>query len=794
MIKHYFKTGYRLSGRQLGTSLVNIFGLATGLAACLMIFVYVKFETGYDKYHIDNDRIFRIEEESSRFGDNMRKAACRYFIGVEVEKMDEVEAIGRIASSRPSTVRFGNIAFKEERINLVSAGLFDVLSFDILEGSPSPGLERPFTVVISDKIRKKYFGTEPASGKLLKIDTVFFEIVGVIKDIPQNSHFHCDIMVSYPTRPNIHGMNETDFLYGFSVHTYIRLKENVDPKLFGNKIYNLAESVDSDYLRESGDRIHNFLVRVADIHLAGGTMYSFEPSGNIRFLGLLGGIGILILIATCLNYMNLSTARFMSRAKEIGIRKTFGSGRSQLVQQFLGESILTVFIAHFIAMAMAEIALEFLNKFTGLQLDMPYDSPGLWIFLVLIILFTALAAGSYPAAKLSSVDPVEAINGTTTPGKASFILRRILIFSQFVISIFLIMATLVITYQVKFMMNSSPGFNKEQKLVFQLPEGSVNPVNYARVKAEFGADPLINGTTVSSSVPGRWLYGWALWPNGEKTSNTHIINCFQVDYDFLRLYELRLIAGEAFNPEMSRNWNGGWLLNESAIKTFGWNSPDEAITKLLMDQDSIRIRGILKDYHFKGLNQAIGPLAVFLMHEDFRYITLSFMGNSAKNVLNNACNIYSKLFPDYAVDYFFMDEDFAKQYEKEQLTGKLVLIFTILAIVTACLGLYGMTAYTLETKKLKYSLFKINGATSAEVCKGILKEFLVLILFAFLFVSPILYFAARRWLMQFPYRTEISIWMFVFPALILILVTIGTISLEIYRIFRLNPAQTMRNE
>ncbi len=789
MIKHYLRIAYRLSGKQRNTFLVNIFGLAIGLAACLMIFVYVRFESGYDNYHRDNDRIFRVEEESSRFRNEGRKAACRNFIGLEIEKMDEIEAIGKITGWRPSTVRSGNTAFKEESIFLVTGGLFDVLSFEILDGFPAKDMIRPYTTVISEKVKQKYFGTGPACGKLLRIDSAFFEVVGVYRDIPPNSHFHCDIMLSYATRPVIHGMNESGLLYGFSVHTYIKLKENVNPGIFGAKIFNLAESIAADYLKESGDEISVYLNPVANIHLSGALTYSFEPSGDIRFLGLMAGIGVLILIATCLNYMNLSTARFMGRAKEIGIRKSFGAGRQHMVLQFLGESILTVFFAHFIAMAIAETGLDLLNNVAGLQLSMPYDSPGLWIFITTLILFTAIAAGSYPAAKLSSIDPVEAISSVTTPGKGGFILRRILIFSQFVISIFLIMATLVITRQVKFMMNSSPGFKKEQKLVFQLPEGMVTEKNYQNVKDVFASDPLITGVSISSSVPGRWLYGWALWPTGEKTTNTSIINCFQADQDFFRLYGLKIIAGEDFVS--SRR---GVLINESAIKTFGWKSPDEALTKLLMDNDSLRIRGVLRDYHFKGLNQEIGPLAVFFIGEDYRYITLSFIENSAKKILDRANKIHKDLFPDYAVDYFFLDEDFAKQYEKEQITGRLVIIFTILAILTACFGLYGMTAFTLETGRIKYCLFKINGATSTEVCTGIIREFLILILCSFVVVSPLLYFSAQRWLIQFPYRTGISIWIFIFSGLILMFITLATISLEVYRIFRLNPAETIRNE
>lgn len=794
MIRHYLKIAFRLSGKTGRITFVNILGLAVGLASCILIFIYLKFETGYDKYHKDNKRLFRIEEESTRFANEGRKAACRNFVGLEIEKMDEVEVMGRISGWRPSTVQFGSTVFKEEKINLVSGGLFDVLSLEILEGFPSLDMKRPFTTVISETIRNKYFGSEPACGKILRIDTLNFEVVGVIKDMPPDSHFHSDILLSFSTRPIVHGWPDDVDLYGFSVHTYIKLKENVDPELFGKKIFSIAETLAPEYLKETGDVIRVYLKPVSKIHLSPATVYSMEPSGNARFLSLMGGIGLLILIATCLNYMNLSTARFICRAKETGIRKTFGAGRSHLVLQFIGESVITVFIAHLIAMALAELGLDSLNRFTGLQLIIPYDSPALWIFLVFIIVFTALTAGSYPAAKLSSVDPVEAISGSVTPGKSSFILRRILIFSQFVISIFLIMATMIITRQVNFLMTASPGFDREQKLVFQLPEGAVTVWNYKSVKEEFGADPLIIGTSISSSVPGRWLYNWALWPNGEKSTNSQIINCFQVDYDFLRLYGLELIAGEVFDPEMSRRWNNGWLINETAIKTFGWASPEEALTKFMMDGDSVSIRGVVKDYHFKGLNQEIGPLAILLMHEDFRYITLSFDGASAKTVLDKACDVYSRLFSDYAIDYFFLDEDFALQYEKEKQTGNLVTVFTILAVFIACLGLYGMTAYSIETRKRAYSLMKVNGASSLSIYAGILKEFLFYILISFAVITPVVIYAGTVWLRQFPYHTGLSPLVFVSAALILFVISFGTVNLETFRIFRLNPAETVRNQ
>jgi len=361
------------------------------------------------------------------------------------------------------------------------------------------------------------------------------------------------------------------------------------------------------------------------------------------------------------------------------------------------------------------------------------------------------------------------------------------------ISIFLIMATFIITRQLNFMKNSPLGFLKEQKLVFQLPEGKVNGRNNERVKLTFAENPSITGTTISSSVPGRWMYSWQFWPTGEKAANTQIINCMQADPDFIKLYGLEIIAGQPFDSKLSRQENLGMLINEATIKAFGWSSAEEALTKTLLNDREI-IRGVVKDYHFRGKNEEIGPLALFLIGEDNRYITLTFREDKAEDVLKEARKKYKELFPEAAEDYFFLDEDFNNQYNKEQTTNSLVLIFTVFAIFIACLGLYGITAYTLESKRHTYGIIKVNGGMPLQIYFGILKEFLVWIGLAFAVVSPLIYFAGTKWLMQFPYHTNLSIWVFIFSGLILLVITIITISLETYKIFTLNPIDIIRNE
>lgn len=793
MIKHYLKIVFRISGRFGNISIINILGLSIGLAVCIMIFIYVKFETGYDSFHKDNDRIFRIEEESSQHSNGARRARCTSFIGIGIEKMDESEAVGRITNVRPSTVRYEDIAFKEDRIFKISPGILYILTFKILEGNPVHEISRPNTVILTETIRRRYFGDREAVGKLIKIDTVLFEVVGVVEDIPSDSHFHADLMISYSTRDSLEEMPEELLLYGYSIYTYIKLKPNVDPVLFDNKIRNIPELLAPEVIKESGEKIQCFLDPVKDIHLNNHIVDNIETPGNKNFLYLISIIGILVLITTCLNYMNLSTSRFINRTKEIGVRKTFGAGKMQLSVQFLGESLFIVFIAHFIAMALVETGLIFINNIVQVPLKVPYPDPYFTVFLVSVITITGLLAGSYPAFMLSSVNPVDVMKGAMIPGKSSYIFRRVLILFQFMISIFLIMATFIITSQLNYMKNSPLGFIKEQKLVFQLPEGKVDERNYERVKQTFAENPSITGTSISSSVPGRWMYSWQFWPTGEKAANTRIINCMQADPDFIKLYGLEIIAGEPFDGSLSRQENRGLLINEATIKAFGWSSAEEALTKTLLNGRET-IRGVIKDYHFRGKNQEIGPLGFFLIGEDYRYITLAFREDKAEEVLKEARGKYKELFPDAAEDYFFLDEDFNSQYNKEQTTNSLVLIFTVIAIFIACLGLYGITAYTLECKRHTYGIIKIHGGLPLQIYFDILKEFLVWIGLAFAVVTPLVCFAGTKWLMQFPYHINLSILVFIFSGLILLAVTVITISLETYKIFSFNPVDIMREE
>ena len=795
MLAHYLKIAFRITRKSGTISLLNIIGLSAGMAVCIIIFLYVRYELSFDRYHKDYRRIYRIEQQSNKEFNGARQATLTNFIGLAIEKMDEVEALGRIWETRSYTVRYGDNAYKEDNILSYDPGMFRIFSYEFTEGSSGNDFTRPNTAILTESMRRKYFGEKEAMGKLIRIDTAWAEIVGVIKDPPFNSHFRPDLILSRKNSfTGFDEMPEEVSLFGMHVFTYVKLRPNTLTDRFAARILNLPEKLEGERLKKNGEVITCYLDPLSDVHLNSEVVDDRQLTGNRSLVYLILMIGVLVLVTTCLNYMNLSTARFINRFREIGIRKTFGADKAQMVVQFMGESLFLVFIAYFLAMALVETGLIFINSLLNVNLDVKFSDPGLLAFTGAVVFLTGIVAGLYPVYMISFINPSMIEKEIRIPGRGGYNFRSAIVVAQFMISISLIIATLMISRQMDYLKNSSSGFVMEQKLVFQLPERKAGRKNFESIKQEFMKNPGVTGTTISSSVPGRWLYNWALWPTGKKATNSQIINCMQADFDYFRLYGLEMIGGEGFEPGSGPEDRNGVIINETAMKAFGWNNPDEAIKNTLMEPRGIKIRGVCKDFHFKGKNQKIGPFAFFYIEEDYRYITLVFKGNAVSKVLTEARITYGNLFPDAAEDYFFLDTDFEKQYEKEQTTYSLVLIFTIFAILIACLGLYGMTVYTLENKRHKYGIMKVNGASSAIIYSGILKEFLFRIGIAFVIVTPLLAIAGKKWLEQFPYRADLTIWIYIYAGLILAGITTITITLETYKIFRLNPADIIRDE
>jgi len=791
MVRNYFITAFRNLLWNSGFSLINIMGLSIGIACCFILLLIVRFELSYDRYHEDVDRIYRIEKNSNIYGKIEKYAAIPRCVGDAIADLEEVESMGRFSSWRSSTVRYEEQSFKEDNIRPVEPGLFDVLTIPVIEGDPA-SLEKPFTAMLTEHMARKYFGEENPVGKFIEIDTNRFEVTGVVKDIPPNTHMKFEIMISEISTDIVYDMPEEVRAFNH-LPTYIKLAPWADPMAFEKKIENLGNEISMN-LRDTGGEIMTlFLMPLKDIHLYSNLRWEVEPPGNPTMVYAFIGICILILLTTCFNFMNLSTARFINRAKEVGVRKVFGGTRKNLIRQFLGETLLIALVAHIIAMFLVEMFLPVIVRLSDIPLTIHYLDPITVLFIFCIVITIGLLAGSYPAFFLSSFKPVDVFKGGWNPSKKGMLFRKILVTGQFTVSIGLVIIALVIQKQMVYMKNKPLGFIKEQKLIIQLPEGKVLFDNYERVKKEFLEHSGITATTISSSVPGRWRYFWRLWPTGEEESNTKMVNCLQADFDFISIYGLQVVAGEPFQKNLSPESNRGLLVNEAALSVFGWNSHEEALQKTI-NQNANPVRGILKNYHFKGLQSEIEPLGVFLIEDDFRYLTLVFQEHRVSDVLDFTRKKHKELFPDAVIDYFFLDEDFEAQYQKEEKQSQIVILFTLLAIFIACLGLFGMAYYNLENRRKEIGIRKTNGASTVSLFFLMTWDFTLLVLVAFIIASPLAWWGCRVWLNDFAYRTSLSWWIFLLAIGVVLIISYITVGYQSLKATRTNPVDSLRCE
>ena len=793
MVKNYLLTALRYLVRYRSVSILNVLGLSLGIAVCVIIFLYVSFETSFDNYHPYVDRVYRIEKISNIYNEVEKIASVPNFIGDEVRGYEEVEYLCRIGPWRSTVVRYGDIAFKESGIFSAEPEFFRIFGIQVLEGTPATSMSRPFTVVLTETTAHKYFGDGSGLGKTIQIDTNYYEVVGIVKDFPYNTHARLNIMFSEVSLNIMGGMPE-EVMRGRHEPTYVRLYPWVDPDEFGKRIYDLAHELEPELFEQRGEDMKCFLRPVRDIHMhANQLKWDVEPGGNPVFLYMISVIGFLILLITCFNYMNLSTAQYSARSLEVGIRKTVGATRKKLVRQFIGESVIVALLAHIIGMFLVEFSLPALNRLGRLSLDIHYRDPAFILFLLSVVIVIGLLAGSYPAFFLSSFKPVAVIKGIPDKRGKGDLIRRILVTGQYVISITLIIATVIVFKQLLFMKNQALGFVKQQKLIIEFPENQVTQDNYKFVKEQFLAHSGIHAAAISSSVPGRWRYWWRMWPTGEAAEKTRMMNCLQVDYDFIPVYGLKLVAGRAFDPSLSDSSNRGMILNESAVAGYGWESPEVALTKSI-NRPQNPVQGVFKNYHFKGLQNTIEPLGMFLIEDDFRYITLVFEPAAVEEVLSFSEAKFKELFPEGVFDYFFLDEDFELQYQQEEMISKLVLIFTILGIIIACLGLIGMISFSLENFRKEIGIRKVNGAQVKHIYGLLIRNFSWQILTAFLIASPVAWFGARTWLRDFAYSTEPSWWIFIAAGILAWVFALVAVSAQSIRAAGENPVKALRYE
>ncbi len=794
MIKHNLKTQIRNLSRHKTFSFINIAGLSIGFTCFILILLYVRFELSYDRYHQDSDRIFRVSVSKINEGSSRSFAINSALVATTLkENFPEVEEVCRIMmlSAETSTVQYGDKIIYERNIGFADEGLLNLFSLKSIHGDNSGTLNKPNTVILTKQMAEKYFGSENPLGKILNIDQTGYEVTAVVEDYPANTHLKMDIIVSFKTREDAYYMKSWHFL---PCYTYIKLASHVKPADFEKKIQNLAHQYIGEELKESGSQFIYFLQPMPQIHLHSHLLFESQPPGNATNIYVFLAVGILILLIASMNFINLTTAFSIKRNCEVALKKVVGAQRRQLFGQFMQESLLLCTIALFCAFLIVLEAIHLLNNLAGTNYR-PADlfKPDLLLTIVGISLLTGIVSGIYPSLIFSRHNPMSLFEGFYQLKSRRSLVRKYMVVGQFALSITLLFGALVVYKQVNFMKTSYPGFEREQKLILRTSSGSLSKERNAEMKEAFLSHSCITEVASSSAVPGRPLFTKQFYTAGGQQGTGQSMKCLVLDHDFLQVYKIKMLAGRPFRLDDSLS--DGYILNEAAVNFFSFPSAEEAVGKDLIDFDKNRfpILGVTRDFHWRGLQENIEPLIMY-KSDGYTFFSLTVEIGNIRDTLRFAKTKYKEFFPGAPFEYFFLDTDFNLQYRSEELSQRIISIFTLLGLFIACLGLIGLTAFMAEQNKKEIGIRKVLGASVSGLVLLFSRDLIKWVLIANLFAFPVAYYAMNTWLQNFAYRTSMSIGIFLLSALLTLAVSLGTVSYQAIKAALANPVDSLRYE
>lgn len=803
MIKNYFKIAWRSLMKNKVFSLINTVGLSIGIAVSFIIFMYVKDELSFDKYNKNADRITRVIFQANINGGKINESSVMPPVAQAMKNdFPGVEDATRIMDYGSAKIIHNAETFKGERLAFADQNFFDIFTLSLIEGNAKTALVQPNSMVITKATAEKYFKNENAVGKTIGLNSKddIYTVTGVMENIPSNSHFHFDMLASMSGWKD--AASGSWMSSGF--YTYLLLKPGVNyrdletkfpamlVKYMGPQIQQQM-GLSLEQFRSKGNSLGFALQPLTSIHLHSQTTNEFEPGGNASYVYIFGVIAIFMLLIACINFINLSTAGASKRAKEVGIRKVAGSTRFQLIRQFLFESLLLTAFALFIAAILVNLALPVFNEIAAKQLK--FDIKPAIAFVVLGLL-VGIAAGIYPAFYLSSFKPITVLKGKIKASHNSFGLRSGLVVFQFFISVSLIISTIVVYQQMKFIENKNIGYDKEQ--VLTIPNSYALGKNEPVFKEEMLKDSRVVNATMSWYKPaGPSNYNNALaYPQGEEN---HLLNAveYHVDEQYIPTMGMQLAAGRNFSKEFATD-SLALVINESAARALGWNQMT-AIGKTIIRQNSVRgnnvpfhVIGVVKDFNFRSLHESISPLLMNLHPEGgliFKIKTTNISGLLATMKKN-----WDAFNTDEPFTYSFMDDLFNKTYSAEQKTGTILNIFSLLIIFVACLGLFGLATYTAEQRTKEIGIRKVLGASVTQVTQMLSKEFLKLVLIASLIAFPVAWWAMNTWLQSFAYRIHINWWIFLVAGIAALLIALITVSFRAIKAALANPVESLRSE
>lgn len=794
MIKNYIKIAFRNLWRHKGFSIINIIGLAIGMTAAFLIFMYVKFELSYDNFNEKSDQIYRIVSDIKTPTETLNWSSSIAPIGPALQQdYPEIKANTRIFGAG-FLVQRGDSKLQENNALFAEPSLFKIFSFPVIKGDVDKAFSLPNTVVLTEKAAKKYFGNENPIGQSLILDGKNpASVVAVVKDVPSNSHFKFDMLVSIATiaKQSKDRLNQWG---NFGNFTYILLPKGYDAnklqsrmKAFVNRHYTAAD-------KKQGMDYSFFLEPLKDVYMV--SKRGAPESGNLYNVRIFSIIAVFILLIACINFINLTTARATERAKEVGIRKVIGAMKQQLTIQFLSESVIICLISFLFSALFSFLLLSLFNQLAGKVISDSIFHNGYLFQLFLIACVIGLCAGLYPALVLSNFKPVTILKGRFSKSTKGILLRKGLVVTQFTISIVLIIGTIVVYNQLSFMRNQSLGFQKNQMLTIDFSGDSAIQSRQDIIKNELKKIPNVLGATASGAIPGFGnSVAYSEIQNQAGAMQQMNMNMYDIDYDFIPQFEMKLAAGRIFSKSFGTDTTQAIVINEATAKSLGYRNAADAVGRNYSQWGRTgKIIGVLKDFHFQSLQETVKPLNMRINLRGTGAFTLKI---EAKNVPATISAIQSRwraLAPERPFNYVFVDETFNKQYASEVTFGNLFVNFAVLAIFISCLGLLGLASYSTIQRTREIGIRKVLGASVSGIVNMLSQEFLILVLISSLIAFPIAWFTMHSWLQDFAYRISISWWIFVFAGVLALVIAFTTVSFQAIKAALTNPVKSLRSE
>jgi putative ABC transport system permease protein len=804
MFKNILKITFRNISKHKGYYFINVAGLSIGIVCFILIALFIMDELSYDRYHEKADRIYKAGVRAV-WADNEFHGCVSPapFSRALVTEFPEVEASTRLRRYGFPVIRYKDKVFSEERWYWADDTFFDVFTVPFLQGNPKTALSKPNSVIITESMARKYFGTEDPLGKSLNSDNRRdYQITGVIEDVPHNSHVHYDFLASFITIED--GSDQNWISNNFP--TYFVLKEGLSREEFEAKLQLIVEKYVApqlinvfgatlDEMKASGGSIEYFLTSLTDIHLHSHLRFEHEPNSDIAYIYIFTVVALVILLIACVNFVNLATARSSTRAKEVGVRKTVGSGRSQLIRQFLSETVVLSLLAILVALPILQFMLPFFNSLTGKSLTVPYLESLYTIPLLLgLALFVGFLAGMYPAFFLASFDPVSVLKGESVGrGKSSW-MRSILVVFQFTVSVVLIIGTLVVFKQLNYIQNKNLGFNKDQVVIVKKADDLGQGIR--PLKQELLKFPGIVSVSNSSNLIGDFFGDNLYRQIDQPKEKNQLIWRMWTDLDYSKTYELDLIQGRFFSEEQIEG-RREVVLNESGIKILGYENEDAVGEKIIdIEGREFTITGVVKDFHFESLHKALNPLIIhpYSPRGNGRYLSVRVRSENIKEAIASIKSTWEKYALNQAFEYEFFDEHFARLYRSEEKTGTIFFSFSLLAILIASMGLFGLTAFITQQRTKEIGIRKVLGASISGIIFLLTKQFTRWVLVANIIAWPLAYFVMNKWLENFAFRASIGFGTFVLSALLALAIALFTVSFQSIRAAIANPVDSLRYE